>query len=87
MVDPSDVEPLNQQLDDIVNRQRKVKEWANNRMKDVKEFEPLSRTHEEHLLPVQTVLDDVADELNVKPRTGIDLDKIDEEKERVKVSY
>ena len=56
-------------------------------MKDVKEFEPLSRTHEEHLLPVQTVLDDVADELNVKPRTGIDLDKIDEEKERVKVSY
>ena len=79
------VDQVNQQLDDIVNRQRKVKSWANNRMKSVKEMEPLSRTHEENALPVQTVTEDVRDELNCKPRTGIDLNKIADEKKRIKV--
>ena len=85
LVDPSMVDQVNQQLDDVVNRHRKVKTWANNRMKSVKEMEPLSETHEENALPVQDVTEDVTDELKRKPRTGIDLKKIAEEKKRIKV--
>lgn len=80
------VDQVNQQLDDIVNRHRKVKTWVNNRMKSVKEMEPLSETHEENTLPVQDVTEDVRDELKRKPRTGIDLNKIAEEKKRIKVN-
>lgn len=85
LVDPSMVDQVNQQLDDIVNRHRKVKTWTNNRMKSVKEMEPLSETHEENALPVQDVTEDVRDELKRKPRTGINLNKIAEEKKRIKV--
>jgi len=84
IVEPSERDQLNQELNEIVNRQRKVKDWVDNRMGEVKEMEPMSREHEEHLLPVQTVNEDVADELRVKPRTGVNLKKIEEEKERVK---
>lgn len=86
LVDPSQVDQVNQQLDDIVNRHRDVKSWVNNRMRSIKEIEPLSKTHEENALPVQDVTEDVRDELNRKPRTGIDPKKISEEKKRVKVN-
>lgn len=73
-------------MTEIKNRFKKANTWADNRKKAIKEMEPLSEKHEELAVPVKAVNDEVEDELKIKPRTGVDLKKIESEQARVQVS-
>lgn len=67
-------------------RFKKVFDRSENRKKAIDEMEPLSEEHENQVVPVTAVNDTVEEGLQVKPRTGVDLKRIEQEIDRVKVS-
>lgn len=80
-------EQLSNELDQIKSRFKKANTWANNRKKAIEEMEPLSKKCEDLAVPTKETNDEVEDELKIKPRTGVDLKKIEKEQDRVRVRY
>lgn len=83
--EPADQERLANELNEIKQRFKKVNTWTKNREKAIEEAIPLSKSHEDLAVPIKSVNDEVEDELKIKPRTGVNLKRIEAEQDRIKV--
>ena len=84
--DMADREQVIQELNEITARFSKVMSWVEHRCKEIERIEPLSRMMEENIEPVRTTNFEVEDQLKLRPKTGVDVTRITEEVNRVKVT-
>ena len=80
-------EQLLQELNEINARFKKVFTWSVQHGKEIDDILPLSKQHEDLIDSVTAVNDDVEDEIKIKPRTGVNLKRIQGEIDRTKVNF